>query len=560
MKNKILLVLALLTLMSSCGDYLDVIPNGSNTEAWMWTSRDNVRKIVNNIYNKFEQDYDIVNSAFLESATDDAYHADPSESIHNFINGAWSPTNIPYNIWQDRYEGIRKTNYIIANIDAPVVEGESIPTPFTGDFLGEKERLKGESYFLRALLYFDIAKNWGGGFIVGEDVYSLDDVDEVISMQQVSFDEMTAYIIEQCDKAIALLPSIYSGTTIGLRGRATKAAAQALKSRALLYLSSPLYNESNNSSRWVDAANAAKVALGDINYGLYKGSSVDETYYDIFRKAYTKEVIFASQVTSGTTIEKRNFPPSLQGQSFTQPSEDLVQAFPMANGKLITDQLSGYDASKPYLNRDPRFYSFILYNGAVFKNTTIESYQGGKDGPAVSFTSSKTGYYLKKIMSKNVILLENKGDKINTVLFRYVELLLNYAEAMNEAYGPETDPNGKGETALSAINKIRERVGAGLVPGGLSQSEFREIVKNERRIELCFEGHRFYDVRRWKEGSKYFTKPLVGVTIVKNTDGSFTYSSKVVQPRIFSDKMYLFPFPYSEVVKFKGSLTQNAGW
>jgi starch-binding outer membrane protein, SusD/RagB family len=560
MKKKIIILFLLLPVIWSCDDILDPIPNGSNTEKWIWSKRDNVRFIVNNIYNKFEQDYDFVSNSFIESATDDAFHSLISSPVHHFVNNAWGPTNIPYNIWKDRYEGIRKANYILTNIDAPVVDGESIPTPFTGDNIAEKERFKGEAYFLRGLLYFDIAKCWGGGFIVNDAVYTLSDINEAVDLKQVRFAEIAAYIVEQCDRAIALLPSVYSGTLVGSRGRATKEAAVALKARVLLYLASPLYNESSNTALWANAANAAKAAIDDTNYGLFKGNSVDNTYYNIFRVPYVKEVIFASKVTTVNSLESRNFPPGLQGNSYTQPSEDLVKAFPMANGKMITDPTAGYDPSKPYLSRDPRFYSFILYNGATFKGTVIETFTGGKDGPDVSLTSTKTGYYLKKLLSANVDLVENKSDKINTVLFRFTELLLNYAEAMNEAYGPEVDPGGKNFTALAAINQIRSRVNTGQVPTGLSKADFRELVKNERRIELCFEGHRFFDVRRWKEGEKYLGKPLNGVKVTKNSDGTFSYSNEIVQQRSFRPAMYHFPFPYSEIVKFNGSLTQNTGW
>lgn len=560
MNKKLITFFLLLPVFWSCNEILNPIPNGSNTEEWIWSKRENIRFIVNNIYNKFEQNYDFVSNSFIESATDDAYHSLISSPVHHFVNNAWGPTNIPYNIWKERYEGIRKANYILTNIDAPVVNGVNIPTPFTGDNLVEKELLKGEAYFLRGLLYFDIAKCWGGGFIVNDAVYTLDDINDAVELKQVGFAQMAAYIVEQCDQAIALLPSVYSGTLVGSRGRATKEAAMALKARVLLYLASPLYNESSNAALWVNAANAAKAAIDDTNYGLYKGSSVDNTYYNIFRVPYVKEVIFASKVTTVNTLETRNFPPSLQGNSYTQPSDDLVKAFPMANGKMIADPTSGYNQSKPYLNRDPRFYSFILYNEASFKGTTIETFTGGKDGSDVSLTSSKTGYYMKKLLSANVNLLENKSDKINTVLFRYTELLLNYAEAMNEAYGPEVDPGGKDFSALKAINQIRTRVGAGQVPSGLSQADFRELVKNERRIEMCFEGHRFFDVRRWKEGEKYLGKPLNGVKVTKNGDGTFSYSNEIVQQRSFRPAMYHFPFPYSEIVKFNGNLTQNSGW
>lgn len=560
MKKKIIILFLFLPVMWSCDDILDPIPDGSNTEEWIWSKRENIRFIVNNIYNKFQQNYDFVSSSFIESATDDAYHSLISSPVHDFVNNAWGPTNIPYNIWKERYEGIRKANYILTNIDAPVVNGVSIPTPFTGDNLVEKELLKGEAYFLRGLLYFDIAKCWGGGFIVNDAVYTLSDINEAVELNQVNFEQMAVYIVEQCDQAIALLPSVYSGSLVGSRGRATKEAALALKARVMLYMASPLYNKSSNSALWFNAANAAKAAIDDTNYGLFKGNSVDNTYYNIFRVPYVKEVIFASKVTTENTLESRNFPPSLQGNSYTQPSDDLVKAFPMANGKMITDPTSGYDASNPYLDRDPRFYAFILYNGASFKGTTIEAFMGGEDGPDVSLTSTKTGYYLKKLLSPNVDLLENKNDKINTVLFRYTELLLNYAEAMNEAYGPEVDPGGNDFTALNAINQIRSRVNAGHIPTGLSKADFRELVKNERRIELCFEGHRFFDVRRWMEGEKYLGKPLTGVRITKNEDGTFTYSNEIVQERSFRPAMYHFPFPYSEVVKFSGNLIQNSGW
>ena len=227
------------------------------------------------------------------------------------------------------------------------------------------------------------------------------------------------------------------------------------------------------------------------------------------------------------------------------------------NGLSISDPNSGYSPANPYANRDPRFALTILYNTSTFKSKAVECWIGGANAyPKTNAT--KTGYYLKKYVIESVSLDPNStSTKQHTwVLFRYGEVLLNYAESMNEAYGPE-DASGLGMTALQAVNLIRTRAKMPVFPTGLTKDQFRLKLQNERRVEMAFEGQRFWDIRRWKIGST--TKNIYGMDITKNTDGTFNYTKKLVETRVYEDKMNLYPIPLSELYK-NSNLKQNTGW
>jgi hypothetical protein len=258
-----------------------------------------------------------------------------------------------------------------------------------------------------------------------------------------------------------------------------------------------------------------------------------------------------------------NFPPSLFGSGRTNPSQNLVDAFPMKNGYLIGHELSGYDPDNPYVDRDPRFYDYIIYNDAVFKNTPISTYiDATQDGINNLVTSTRTGYYLKKLMAEGVVLtpggITTAGHTY--ALVRMTEVLLNYCEAANEAWGPDGDPNGYGFTARDRIAELRAR--AGLTPDDYLASvsdplEFRELIRNERRLELCFEGFRFWDIRRWDDQAT-MTQPVRGAFITFEVDSTYSYAYSDVEKRIFSPTMIYGPVPYEETLKY--DLEQNAGW
>jgi hypothetical protein len=224
------------------------------------------------------------------------------------------------------------------------------------------------------------------------------------------------------------------------------------------------------------------------------------------------------------------------------------------SGKPITDPTSGYDPNNPYNNRDPRLDLFIIRNNSTFKGRAVETFEGGRDNLPTNLNSTKTGYYMQKFTIQTAFW--GVGAAINVrrpwVIFRYAEVLLNYAEALNEAQGPVAD-------VYSSVNQIRARVGMPALPAGLSKDQMRERIQRERQVELCFEDHRFYDVRRWKLGEQLFNRTVSGMKITK-TGTAFTYTRFSVENRIFNEKMYRFPIPQAELNRAPKNLKQNAGW
>jgi hypothetical protein len=345
------------------------------------------------------------------------------------------------------------------------------------------------------------------------------------------------------------------------KGRATAGAALALKSRVLLYAASPFYNPSGDATKWAAAAAAAKQVIDLNKNALLPLAQLGSLWdFSVAASNYSAEVIFATSVSATNSIESNNAPISYEGKGRTDPTQELVNAFEMkVSGKPITDNTSGYSATDPYSTtgaaaRDPRLALFIIYNGQSFKSKAVETFIGGKDNVPTNINNTKTGYYLRKFLSESAAWATGT-TAVNRnrpwIFFRYAEILLNYAEALNEASGPVPD-------VYTYINQVRTRAGMPNLPIGLSKDDMRIRIQNERRVELCFEGHRFFDVRRWKKGDEFFNKPVTGIQITK-TGTALSYTPFTVESRTFADKNYLFPIPQIELVKVT-KLMQNTGY
>ena len=220
-------------------------------------------------------------------------------------------------------------------------------------------------------------------------------------------------------------------------------------------------------------------------------------------------------------------------------------------GKPITDPASGYDPAKPYTDRDPRFYASVLYNDADWAGLKLQVYPGGADiNHPTDFT--RTGYYIKKFLWESTVSSGFGGAAFhNWPYFRLGEMYLNYAEALNEVSGPTPE-------VYAALHQIRSRAGMPDFPAGLSKDEMRERIRNERAVELAFEEHRFWDVRRWKIAESTTGVPIKGIKIT-GTAPNWVYTPVDVEPRVFTPAMYLYPIPQAEINKNLG-LTQNPGW
>lgn len=494
-----------------------------------------------------------VGGDFLDAATDDAVSSNPTNtSVQQLAMGAYTSDNYQDNRWASWYQGIRRTSIFIAHIDRVPLKGKlANGTSFNRVW-------KAEARFLRALFYFELVKRHGGVPLLGNKVYQLNDH---IELPRRDFGECVEFIVSECD---AITDSLRTDPfNLAFYERPTKAAALALKARVLLYAASPLFNGGNidpqssltgytdfSADRWEAAENAAREIL---EMNLF---ALEPEFKDVFITR-NHERIFSKQGGNNTSIENNNGPVGYSSgvnNGRTSPTQELVDAFGMANGLPIDDPNSGYNENDPYVNRDERFYATIFYNGAPWLGRPVETFEGGADKPGGTKQQTKTSYYLRKFMGNFESAVNYSNVNHDHILFRYAEVLLNFAEARNERL---TAPD---QEVYNAVEQIRER--AGLAPfqlsAGLSQSQMRDIIRNERRKELAFEEHRFYDVRRWRLAEQEFNKELSAMTIYKTGTGIIRQQTPVLKMK-FEERMYLAPIPFSEVIK-NPQMIQNPGW
>jgi len=479
------------------------------------------------------------------------------ESVYNNDDFTWliqrgqlAPENLGSAgvYWGRSYKSIRECNYALGVLSKIEMS------------LTHKKQLVAELKFVRAFRYQDLIRNYGGVVLMGDKVTSLtDNLQDPALFKRATIKESIDYTVSQLTEAAADLPLDNSSSWIS--GRATKGAALALKSRLLLYAASPLFN----AGTWEAAATAAQAVIGLNKYGIYNGG-----YENLFLNDQNNEIIFARLFTKNanhTHLEIANGPNGYGGWGGNLPMQNLVDDYEMINGKPISDPTSGYDINNPYKDRDPRFAATILYNGAAYRERNVETFiPGGKDSKDGNdnWNTSKTGYYLKKFMNNSYPLQNPWGNAgfQPWIYFRYAEILLNYAEAANEAYGPDVVAPGASMTARQAVNMVRARVGVNMpaLAVGLTQSQMRDAVRYERRVELAFEEHRYYDVRRWKIADVTENKPAGGIIVTKAGTG-FTYTSKVaLDGRKFETKHYWLPIPRAEILASGGKLEQNTGY
>ena len=548
-----LFVLALIA--GSCKkDLLDVFPSDSLSDATVFTDMQVANRVLTNIYstmpngfarrdqNPGDAGWSRGMSAFA-MATDDAEANNLASSTHG-LNQGTLPTTWAYaeDIWVQNYAVIRKANSFMENIDA-VPADEAL-----------KKRMKAEALFLRSFAYSELIKCFGGVPLM----LTAGTPEESI-IPRNTYEECVNQITKDCDEAATSLPIVMPASELG---RATRAAALALKARVLLYFASPLNNPSNALTRWQAAATAAKAVMafgpppGSGEYGLHPD------YYRLFLdKPGNKEIIFARKFqnpsinpSDGARNKWYMSVPGVNDGAWGgfSPTQNLVDAYEMKNGKAITDPTSGYNAQSPYTDRDSRLDKSILHQGSVYKaGIVIETFRGGNTNNTNRLDSSKTGYGLLKMVDTSKYGAAGNADN-DWIFIRYAEVLLNYAEAQNEAVGADA-------TVYDAINQVRARSGQPAVPAGLSASAMRTRIQNERRVELAFEEHRFFDVRRWKLGSVYFKEPIKKVQITKETNGTLTYNYPKWEDRDYKEHQNVLPLPQSEIDKNK-TLTQNQGY
>jgi len=441
------------------------------------------------------------------------------------------------NTYPNMYRGIRNANIMLANIDR---------VPWNTNY--NQKFIKGEQLFLRAFFYFELMKRYGGVVLLNK----AQTVEESgIDLPRASYEATLAFILKDLDEANSLLPLEWVITGKD-NGRATSGAAMALKAKALLHAASPLNNSSGDAAKWKIAADAAKAVIDLNKYAL------EASYANVLIQPDSKEYIMISIKAPRDWVGYINdfiAPPSMAGaQSLISPTQNHVDLYEMSNGKPITDITSGYNSQQPYLNRDPRFYNNLIYNDQTWIGRKVETYTGGRDNSATTNIYTRTGYYLKRLWPEQI---RRTGDRglLNYVYLRYAEVLLNYAEALNEAEGPTG-------SVYVAANAVRTRAGMPVLPLNLTKDLMRARIRNERAVEFAFEDQRWWDVLRWKVGINIVTQPMKGMRITKTgTTFSYTvYDLATNYQKSFLDYMHLYPIPQSEIFKSPGALKQNPGW
>jgi starch-binding outer membrane protein, SusD/RagB family len=517
---------------------------------------------LNNIYTYLPDGFNRIGGDFLDAATDDALPSRYNTAIENYTKGTVSVVNNPDAYWGSAYYGIRRANIFLKNIvNVPIA-------------VQTKQYWKAEARFLRAYFYWELLKRYGGIPLLGDSVYNMDDN---LQVPRNTYSETVDYIVNECS---AIKDSLRPDPTSSSEwGRASKGAAVALKCRVLLYAASPLFNGGGfetdatkkaltgypaaDPTRWqkvVDAVNEFN-ALG---YYKLVTSGTPTAFASVFTTKSSTEIIFAKQSTNNTGLEYSQTPvgyiiSNSKAQGLTSPTQNFVDAFPMATGLGINETGSGYSAATPYANRDPRLAATVFYNGLPWLNRNVQTSQGGldkPDNPAVSTVETRTGYYLRKFLGNFTTSTSFSNQSHNFPIFRYAEIILDNAEALNEL--------GQVENAVTQIKTLRSRAGiaAGTnsrygIKTGISQAEMRDLIRNERRIELAFEEHRFWDIRRWKIADQVLGTPLLGVNISNGTTP--TYQVVPVATPAFQNRLYHMPIPYDELTK-NPKLIQNEGW
>ena len=609
--KKILLLSVIAILSASCNDVLDMPYDGRFTLKEIFSDFDLTKGYVNKCYsympgggiiNDYAMYYDgTLLSSFCDEAQDtrDAL----AGTVQNWYLGNLTAVAFPLeDYWSLYYEGIRTCNIFLKEIDAaPFLEGRPA-------YQGEARSWKAQVYALRAFYFWQIVKRYGPAPILTEPVSDDEDYSEY---ERASFAKCVDAIIADCEAAIlnGLKWTIGSGLD-GDRGRMSLAVVYAIESEAALYAASDLWNtEGDRKAKWEWAAEITGKALNQclsngyelfsevpVGDALESSASAYQTYFftplDVERQK-DKETIYESKIQLAMWRDA-GLPTSTSTlRSGPCPSQELVDAYEMDNGEpafeldedgcVIYDGLeprinaaSDYDPANPYAGRDPRLTASVYYNGTLLNyeepSTAIDIYEGGDCSvSATDQRHTRTGYYTRKF-HHNRSSSSNQADGYMKI-FRLGELYLNFAEAANEAYGPVymvPTVDGSVKTAMQAVNAVRARAGMPDFPSGITKEDFRIKYRNERRIELAFEQHRFYDVRRWNILEKTDGR-ISGMNITRTVQGegeeateTFGYERFEVQDRQCNTEKYLlFPLPVSEVSKmeyYTGTDWQNSGW
>jgi starch-binding outer membrane protein, SusD/RagB family len=537
--NRKVALLFLMTGLVSCNDYLEVAPKEQIADAALWASTGNADLFLNNIYASIPGPF---NTDDLEdNYTDDAMNGIPGRvSGTLYANSTYTPSNAP-SYW-GQYTNIRKCNLFIEKVTASA-------------FAEEWKTLRiAEARFLRAYLYQLLWTHYGGVPLITDVLNRGTQGDEIFRARSTD-QETYQFIVDECAAIAEDLP-----VKAAEAGRITKGAALTLKGWCELFAAGALKNPSNDLSKWALAAATNKQVI-DLNaYSLF--SNYETMFYE--ENNNNVEVIFDRHYLGGTAIGGSR--EGLQGPWIVggnqkawggvDPTQDIVDEYLMANGLPITDPASGYDPQQPYVNREKRFYQSIVYDGSYWLGfeMVMKRIAGNRNATDLANfnEATNTGYYLRKGLNPKYAINGNQRfNSASFIIFRYAEVLLSYAEAQNEAVGPD-------DSVYDAINEVRDRSDLTPLPLGLTQDQMRVAIHRERRVELAFEQKRWYDLIRWKLAEVNLNRP-VRAMLIEQESGIWVY--KVINApggnrTFYPEKNYVFPIPQSAINQNE-KLTQN---
>jgi len=557
-RYKILIPVLVAVVFAGCAD-LEYNEVTIKSKDYVLQSRSGgVEQLVTNVYSYLDYDFGDFGGAMLSSACDESEYAWSTSSIKTFYNGAWSPINNNSGTWSSSYTGIRAANFFLENATKLTFDDFKYNLDYNS-WMKKYSYFQYEVRFLRAYYHFNLAREYGDVPLITKTLTEA----EASAVKRTNVQEVFSFIAGECDSILNFLPVNYANNEIKETGRINKPAVLALKARALLYAASPLFNKNNDNSLYEKAARANKAVIDSctkwgIVLGTYASLWGDENFKN-------KEIILGRRVAASNSFEAYNFPVGVEGgKSGNCPTQSLVDNYELkATGKVWNEPNSGFNAANPYNGLDPRFGFCIVRNDETgwptYNTNAIETFFGGRNGAPI-LGATPTGYYLKKYCDKTVDLRPNSSNtkRHGWIIFRLGEFYLNYAEALyywknkNNTY---TDAEFT-LSPLDAVNKVRARSDVGM-PAIPASDNFEARLRRERMVELAFENHRFWDVRRWKIGSQTQSS-IVLMNITKNANNELVFT-RVLKPRVWDEKMNLFPIPDVEIRK-NPNLTQNPGW
>jgi len=584
--NKIIYIICALGIstltLTSCedvfGDFLDKQPSNELTEEQVFSDWETTKQFHFDTYNFLRHGALRINSSWLDAATDLAETSYSNGGVRTTFNignyyGSGGANELTAT-WEHYYRGIRKCNMILTQIDEVPQASDLSDEKYETD----KLNYKSEARFLRAYFYWEMFLRYGSIPIVTKVLDPDGDLLSGYTTRPTTKEYVVDFILQELNECEAGLMSYDDGVKAANAGRISMPMARALYSRIMLFMASDRYSQESEIT-WSEAADAAKSFIDDYgtNYGLFLNDDGKTAYTNaILRTQYegqNNEVIFyRNDVTIGWNAIDDDTPVGEGGNGGLCPSQNLVDMYDMVDGSSPfssydatgspiynntetpnINEASGYSDATLWSNRDPRLAASVLYHGVDWGNGTINVIKGNRDNPVGNANATPTGYYVRKYIPENILSSVHSGSSYrNWIIIRYAEILLNYAEAINETNGPSSE-------VYNALDQIRHRAGiTGNVEDRInltsSKKNMRNFIRKERTVELAFEEQRVWDVRRWNVATEALSRAIYGVEVA--TDG--TISRKVAQNRVFYDYMYLYPIPEEEV--WKTDIENNPGW